>query len=380
MPLKKLQQTAQEIGRIRLGKKTGNAATSLSTFRLTSANKAAIEQVAKLYGGKVTACTDKDLKGQFETTIQRDELPCYVAPVPVSQYMEAWESGECLRRCDQETELLSGEPCKCEALGDNLCRPKTRMAVILYDVPGIGVWRVEAGSWEAARSLGQTAQLLSHYAGVSTDFLPVSLAIEQRSGRFRDKDGKKKMSRWVVPVIRCQYSPAQLLSLTSQAVETQSGFALPSSEETAALDAKAESQEPDAEVEEVEEQEPEPKKKEPAQKDKKEPEKPAATKTPEEKAADPNHFRKLYFARHSELGYPPHDRSEHDDVRAINYEVWSGILGKKVKSAADFSEKDWEYLGDVLYDILNDKAEEPEAWRLWRIKEHPVQIVGRSKK
>ena len=58
-PIKPLAQLgrAPEQGRIRLGVKTERAMKSLDTFRFTSLDKSAIEQIASIYGGVVKPWT-----------------------------------------------------------------------------------------------------------------------------------------------------------------------------------------------------------------------------------------------------------------------------------------------------------------------------------
>ena len=62
-PLAELGRTPEQ-GRIRLGVKTARAMKSLDTFRFTSPDKAAIEQIAFIYGGTVKSWTPPRQKQQ----------------------------------------------------------------------------------------------------------------------------------------------------------------------------------------------------------------------------------------------------------------------------------------------------------------------------
>lgn len=193
-----IQKRLVELGRIRLGEKGAKGEPKkLSTFRMTSASKTLLEKAAKLYGGSVVEWHDAPNPGFYQVTTDSAELPVLIPPIPtlVSQYYEAWSGGGCKRRCDGETELLSGGPCKCtdETRGTkDGCKVTTRISVMLPQLPGLGLWRLESHGWNAATTLPGTVELL---AGQGR-FIQAVLRLEQRSEK---KDGKTK--RYVVPVI-----------------------------------------------------------------------------------------------------------------------------------------------------------------------------------
>jgi hypothetical protein len=111
--------------------------------------------------------------------------------------MELWSGGGCQRRCDTETELLSGKPCMCEP-GAEECKPTTRMSVMIRDVPGIGVWRLESHGWNAAAELPPVVQLLASQANGRP--MPAVLRLEPRTAK-QIVDGKPQTRKFVVPVL-----------------------------------------------------------------------------------------------------------------------------------------------------------------------------------
>jgi len=199
-PLLDIQRRLVELGRIRLGEKGPKGEPKkLGTFRLTSYSKTLLDAAAVLYGGTVRPWVGAPNEGTFELLTSATEMDCVIPPIPTlcSQYYELWSGGGCKRRCDGETELLSGGPCQCDkdarqAKEKGTCSVTTRISVMLPRLPGLGLWRLESHGWNAASTLPSTVELLSG----TGQFVPAVLRLEQRSEK---KDGQTK--RYVVPVI-----------------------------------------------------------------------------------------------------------------------------------------------------------------------------------
>lgn len=204
MAVLNLVRRAREIGRIRMGDKgeRGNP-RRLETFRLTSADRPLLEGAATRYGGTVRPW--KDQPGQFELYITADELPCMVAPQEVSQWYELWSGGGCQRRCDGVQNSLSGAACVCDP-ENRECKLTTRLSVMLHELPGMGVWRLETHGFYAATELPASAEMLIGLAQRGT-YAPAALAIEQRIVK---RDGQTK--KFPVPVIRIRQALGTLLT------------------------------------------------------------------------------------------------------------------------------------------------------------------------
>ena len=218
MPILDLQKRARELGRIRLGVReaftkrdgsTGTRPAKLDRFRFTSASRALLDKVAALYGGEVRDWTPPGGSPQWEVITDSQRLPIMVPPQPVSQWHEAWRKSGCVHRCDGRTNVLTDEPCDPddELHQEALSKPTTRLNVVLRDVEGIGVWRVETHGWNAAIELPDVAEFLAQAGGYVNGWL----ALEQRTSI--DNSGEKALTRhYMVPIIEIDVTPAQLMA------------------------------------------------------------------------------------------------------------------------------------------------------------------------
>ncbi|MDP8961526.1 MAG: hypothetical protein M3N32_07935 [Actinomycetota bacterium] len=190
MPILTIQQRLAELGRIRVGAKTGKGhPKKLEQFRFTSPSQRLIEAVAELYGGEVQEWEGAPTDGaQWEVFTAADSINVVLPPNEfVSQWMELWSGGGIKRRCDGTTETLSMKPCLCDPdPADRECSPTTRLRVMLPEVAGVGVWRLETHSYHAAAELAGVAQLLAA-ATAAGKAIPASLRLEQREKRVSGK-------------------------------------------------------------------------------------------------------------------------------------------------------------------------------------------------
>lgn len=237
MPLLDVQRRGQQIGRIRIGqqvatgekKKDGSAKmrpVKLDTFRFTTGSRPTADAIAEHFGGTV-----REWGSQWEVITGLAELPVTVPPRDqiISQWYEMWTAGGCQRRCDSQTETISGKPCLCPHADDptdpaevakaalaradlakrlvpQACKPVTRISVMIPDLPGLGVFRLDTGSYYAATEIGDAAALmqLARDRGV---FLPAILRIDQRS---RVANGQTK--KYPVPVLEVLATFRQIAS------------------------------------------------------------------------------------------------------------------------------------------------------------------------
>lgn len=235
MPILTIQRRSRELGRIRIGQQVPTGRTNsdgkptfrpekLDRFRVTSASLPLMQRVAELYGGEVREWLNNGAK-QYEVIITETRLPILVPPQPVSQYFELWSGGGCRRRCDGETELLKDKPCVCSPdPAERECKPTTRLNVILRDVEGIGVFRLESHGYYSATELPEVAEFLAR-AG---SYVPAWLSLEQRTVV---REGKTR--RWMVPTIEVDVTPAALLAGDTKipAAQIEAGkLALPAAE------------------------------------------------------------------------------------------------------------------------------------------------------
>ena len=206
-----LQRRLSEAGRIRIGQQVaGNNGRKrpekLTTFRLTSSDRTRIDQAAQLYGGTV-AQWDAPAGRQWEVVTEADSLNVIVPPSDMcfSQAYELWSGGGCARRCDGYNESISQGPCVCDP-EKRECSIHTRLSVMLADLNGLGVWRLDTSGWYAALELQGAVGVIQMAAGRG-QMLPARLRLEQRMVK-RLGEGTR---RFAVPVLDVEISPAQLL-------------------------------------------------------------------------------------------------------------------------------------------------------------------------
>ncbi|MBA2952151.1 hypothetical protein GON03_19225 [Nocardioides sp. MAH-18] len=209
MPILDLQKRARTLGRIRLGQKAANGAPQkLDRFRFTSHSQALLEKIAELYGGEVREWTPAGGTQQWEVISGSARVPIMVPPQPVSQWYEFWTRAGCQHRCDGRTNVLTDEPCDPEDPKhlEAIKKPTTRLNVVLRDVEGIGVWRVESHGFNAAIELPDVAEFLAAAGGYVNGWL----ALEQRTS-VEQTDQGPKTRHYAVPIIEVDVTPAQLM-------------------------------------------------------------------------------------------------------------------------------------------------------------------------
>ncbi len=206
-----LQRRISEVGRIRIGQQvaSGNGKSrpaKLDTFRLTSPDRNRIHQAAMLYGGHA-AEWQAPAGNQWEVVTETDALPVIVPPsdMAFSQHYELWSGGGCQRRCDGMNESISEGPCLCDP-DRRECGIHTRLSVMLRDLPGLGVWRIDTSGYYAAVELQGAVEIVQMAAGRG-QMLPARLRLDQRMVK-RPGEATK---RFAVPVLDIEVSPAQLL-------------------------------------------------------------------------------------------------------------------------------------------------------------------------
>ena len=215
MPINTLekQRRTYQVGRIRLGvqiplpNKPGKfRPAKLGVLRFTSRDEVAMRRIGELYGGEVRQWQDAPTDDQWEVITEAREIDCLVPPGPfaVSQWMEMWSGGGCMRRCDGDEEKIRCTPCLCPANEEDradlaqrgqACKPTTRVSLILLDVPTLGVWRLDSHGWNAAHELGGTAELMRALMESRT-VVPAVLRLEKRQ-----VVSKGKTKDFVVPVL-----------------------------------------------------------------------------------------------------------------------------------------------------------------------------------
>lgn len=206
MTIVTLQRRYMTLGKIRLGDKGAKGQPQkLTTFRLTSPSLPLLTAAARLYGGTPREWQGAPEDGTFELYTETNVLDIIVPPAfsqrdgsaqaPYSQYFELWAGGGCTRRCDGETELITGRACMCDPEKPT-CKITTRASLMLPRVPGLGVWLLESHGWNAATEMTGTLELL-RMAAEGNRFITANLRLEQRTKKVPGEGTR----RFAVPVI-----------------------------------------------------------------------------------------------------------------------------------------------------------------------------------
>lgn len=234
-PILDLQRRFAEVGRIRAGAKGAKGQPQkLDAWRLTSANRPALEAAAELYGGEVRPWQGAPTPGQFELFTETRTLDIMVPPSqePYSAWYEQWSGGGCEKRCDGVRDHLNDQPCTCNP-ENRACKPTLRVSLALHRIPGLGVWRYESHGFYAATELPATLDLLAAAAGRG-QYLTGFLRLEERASKTKANGTR----RFLVPVLDLEQTigelagislspPAELANPAPVAVEAETVGALP---------------------------------------------------------------------------------------------------------------------------------------------------------
>lgn len=231
VPVTMLADRLPEMGRIRMGvravsQKGKEYPKSIDKFRLTSPDRAALEEAAVLYGGTVQPWREPKAnppdQWQLITTANTLDvlLPDYEGAL--STFYELWGGGGVIRRCDGVTVEVAGQdgmeqaPCICDAKQRLDCKPTTRLNVILPRVRFGGVWRLETHSWNAAHEMPAMETVLAEMQvrGIKR----AALVLDRREDM---KGGQKR--HYVVPRLMLDMSVELALTGAASVAALQAG-------------------------------------------------------------------------------------------------------------------------------------------------------------
>lgn len=191
VPIVDLDRRLPEAGRIRIGVKQGRRPSKLDTFRFTSADREAIEQVAEVYGGQPRPWAE--FAGRWEVITPAKMIKIALPPDPLggTPIYELWARGGCQRRCNGvRVFVMTGsgpdgaEPyeddCLCNRRGELACKLTTRLHVLLPEIKFAGVWGLVSGSWAVAHEMPGMVELISEMQ--QKGIQRAELRLEQRPG------------------------------------------------------------------------------------------------------------------------------------------------------------------------------------------------------
>lgn len=219
-----LQRRLREIGRLRIGEQVESRngkkrPAKIDVFRFTSRDRQVIEAAAAQWGGTCEEWTDAPGDGtQWQVRSTAQQIPVVVPPgdMSFSQSYEQWTAGGCKVRCDSRWDHVGDQPCHCDP-DKRACAIHTRLSVMLPDLPGVGVWRLETHGYYAAVELGGVVDLCAAQSAQGR-MLPARLRLEHREVK-RTVDGKVQTRKFVVPVLDLDVHPMALSAPPSQSAQ-----------------------------------------------------------------------------------------------------------------------------------------------------------------
>jgi hypothetical protein len=186
---REFQAELTEVGRIRIGvfnpdKGNRGAPEKIESFRFTSQQEPTIRKVAEKYGGIAEEYQPQgSRRTEWQVITPAKVLPVYIEPQIVDPWLEAWAGGpsssKCVRRCDGITETKQDIPCPCAAgqfAEKDMCKPVARVKLLLAEVPGIGLWRLESHGTKFVEEIAGMAP----YIAVLRKRAPGLLYLEER--------------------------------------------------------------------------------------------------------------------------------------------------------------------------------------------------------
>lgn len=280
MPIINLQRRLTRTGAIRLGNRLvktdqqgnpvldrrGNPITypnKLDTFRITSPHRDVADAVAQQFGGQVLSWQGQ--RGpEWEVITTRTDLPVLVPNQTIDPNYEFWGNKVRDRFCDGETERIRGIPCLCQRWDNHqhrfnrgacmlcgvsqdwqgephthqfdmgecticgctrLCKPTTRINVLLPGIPGIGVFKVESHGINAASELPTLAEMIAS----APMPLPAQLIMRLEDRTRMKPDGTIQTRTFYVPELRFMWAVPELMFADRGQLEYAARTSLPPS-------------------------------------------------------------------------------------------------------------------------------------------------------
>lgn len=221
-----IQRKLREAGRIRIGEQVPTSAgktrpARLEAFRFTSADERAIRAIAQLYGGEARKWETAPIGDQWEVLTASSSIPVVIPPsdISFSQFYEEWSGGGCLRRCDGQFDYLNQVACTCDAEA-RACKPHTRLSLLLSDLEGLGLWRLDTQGFYAASELAGAVELLEAMQRGGR-MVAARLGLEQRQAKRIGKGGKPETRNFAVPTLDFGFRPSVLTAGDGAVAEIQ---------------------------------------------------------------------------------------------------------------------------------------------------------------
>lgn len=214
VPLSDIARRVPLVGKLKAGVYKSGRPQAIDTWRLTTSSHEFAADFADIYGGTVEPMTNNNSPHKWEVISEASEISiALLGENGYSVQYELWQAGGCQRRCDGVTaEVIqttgpddveyAPTNCICDAKQELECSLKSRLTMILPDLPFRGGVVYETGSKNfAEESQGMLALLAQMQAsGVTRG----KLRLEQRKS-----SGNRK---YTIAVVGVEQSPEAIVS------------------------------------------------------------------------------------------------------------------------------------------------------------------------
>lgn len=184
---KAIKPKSEIVGRFRAGRQLQGRPMSLDTWRVTTGDPEVAQAIADTFGAK-EGPQKWDTKSDevFEVITEVDEVNIIIPSEKcISSEMVLWGRKGKVRSCDGVT-MADGSPCVCPsdfserieaAKNGTACEPSIGYLFKLADLPDIGSFRFQTGSWTVARYVSDYEEQLASIGGPAV----ATLALESRT-------------------------------------------------------------------------------------------------------------------------------------------------------------------------------------------------------
>ena len=193
-------------------KKAGGGVDRLTTWRVTSPDKVALERLATMYGGTVAPWIDGgNNTGQFEVTLESNEVYIQLWQRAEQNGYMHWDHSKKLydRQCDGQTCWLisrgadskrnrTESHCLCASGAftkeEDGCKLMTRLQFVIAGLPSLGAWTLEVSGRNAYEELPLSVESLIRTFGVGCNAV-------LRTAKRKGTDAEGKPAVFMVPEV-----------------------------------------------------------------------------------------------------------------------------------------------------------------------------------
>lgn len=163
--------TDSYVGRIRAGFMDGRNPRSLEKWRVTTDDPDVAEAISTQYGG--TAQEWDNEREPVEVFTDAASFDVTLEPGAIRTGFAFFGRNSLIRKCDGQTQTWGdeqGKPCPCATLtleerkekGKQgvSCQPDISVSLRLRDLPNLGLFRFQSGSWVLLKDIGKAEEIM----------------------------------------------------------------------------------------------------------------------------------------------------------------------------------------------------------------------------